>query len=90
MTRPLFKKTTDELTHLFHEWYNSPEQLRVLVAELNHRERSKAVALRKKVEGICLARLRLRPNETCKGTRPDAVNKTIGLLIAATKIDAAV
>ena len=50
MARPLFKKTTDELEQMFREIGDSPEQLKVLVEELLHRERPKAVALKKKVE----------------------------------------
>jgi hypothetical protein len=50
MSRPLFRKTTDELEQLFREHGNSPEQLKLIVEELLHRERPKAVALVKKVE----------------------------------------
>ena len=52
--RPLFKKSTDELEQLFRECGNSPEQLKILVEELLHRERPKAAALAKKVEAALL------------------------------------
>lgn len=50
MPRPLFRKTTDELEALFQQCRHSPEQLRILAEELAHRERPKAVALRREVE----------------------------------------
>lgn len=52
MSRPLFQKSIVELEELFDEWQESPEQLRVLKSELDHRKRPKAVRLREKVESI--------------------------------------
>jgi hypothetical protein len=50
MSRPFFRKTTEELEQLFREGADSPDQLGMIAAELAHRERPRAVALRKKVE----------------------------------------
>ena len=41
----------EELEEMFRECADSPEQLRILAEELSNRERPRAVALRKKVEG---------------------------------------
>ncbi|MFN0196674.1 MAG: AAA domain-containing protein, partial [Planctomycetaceae bacterium] len=50
MNRPLINKRASELERLFHESKDSPELLRVLLAELIHRSRPRAVKLRKMVE----------------------------------------
>jgi hypothetical protein len=50
MSRPLFTKSTDELEQMFRECGDSPEHLKILVEELLHRERPKAIALKNKVE----------------------------------------
>jgi hypothetical protein len=52
MSRPLFQKSIAELETLFDEWQTSPEQLRVLKEELDHRKRPKAVRLRERVEAL--------------------------------------
>lgn len=52
MPRPLLQKTIVELEQLFSEWQSSPDQLRVLKSELDHRKRPKAVRLREKVDAI--------------------------------------
>ena len=39
MPSPLFQKSIVELEHFFEDWHSSPEQLRVLKAEFDHRKR---------------------------------------------------
>src|ERR1022692_1026131 len=56
MARLLFKKSTEELEQLFRECADSPEQLIILAAELVHRQRPKAIALRKEVEAALAKR----------------------------------
>lgn len=56
MPRPLFRKTTEELEQLFRENADSPDELRIVAAELSHRERPRAVALRKKIEELLARR----------------------------------
>src|ERR1051326_1767983 len=55
MARPFFNKSIEELEALFRESGNSHEQLRLLVAELSHRGRPRAVALKRKVEDALAA-----------------------------------
>ncbi len=50
MSRPLLQHSTERLASLFGEWRNDPAQLRLLLDELKHRERPRAVELRKDVE----------------------------------------
>src|SRR5947209_6436553 len=52
MARPLIQRTTEELSALFDEWRNDPAKLRVLVDELQHRDRPRAVKLREQVERV--------------------------------------
>jgi hypothetical protein len=50
MPRPLFQHSTEELATLFDGWRSDPAQLRILLDELNHRQRPRAVKLREDVE----------------------------------------
>lgn len=52
MSRPLLQKSIAELEQLFQEWRDSPEKLRTLKAELDHRKRPKAVRLLERVEAL--------------------------------------
>lgn len=73
MSRPLFKKSVAELEELFQEWRESPERLRTLKAELDHRTRPKAVRLRERVEALLAgdsANTDVPPRETQKELMP--------------------
>ena len=50
MARPFFRNTIDELIALFDSSSDSPETLEKILAELIHRERPKAVALKARVQ----------------------------------------
>ncbi len=51
MNRPLATKKIDELETLYRESRDSPQQLRMLLAELKHRSTRRATQLRAKVQG---------------------------------------
>ena len=51
MNRPLATKKIEELETLYRESWDSPPQLRMLLAELKHRSTRRAAALRAKVQG---------------------------------------
>ena len=52
MPRPLIQRSTEELSALFDEWRNDPANLRVLLDELQYRDRPRAVKLREQVERV--------------------------------------
>lgn len=52
MPRPLIQRSTEELAALFDEWRNDQVNLRVLIDELRHRDRPRAVKLREQVEQV--------------------------------------
>jgi hypothetical protein len=51
-SRPLIQRSTEELSALFDEWRNDHAKLRVLIEELRHRGRPRAVKLREQVEEV--------------------------------------
>ena len=52
MPRPFFRKRIEELEQMFRESIDSPELLKNIFEELQHRDRPRAVALRKKIEDV--------------------------------------
>ncbi len=54
-SRPLIQRSTEELSALFDEWRNDHTKLRVLIDELRHRGRPRALKLREQVEEVLVS-----------------------------------